>query len=41
MESKYEINSSWCNGKTKHQFINSNMNELNKSGWMSNREDKM
>ena len=27
----------WCNGKTKHEFINSNMNELNKSGWMSNR----
>ncbi len=27
----------WCCGKTKHQFINSNMNELNKSGWMSNR----
>ncbi|MBC7456695.1 MAG: DASH family cryptochrome [Bdellovibrionaceae bacterium] len=27
----------WCEGKTENQFINANMNELNKTGWMSNR----
>lgn len=27
----------WCDGKTAEPFINANMNELNKTGWMSNR----
>lgn len=29
--------SSWCEGKTSDSFINANMNELNQTGWMSNR----
>jgi deoxyribodipyrimidine photo-lyase len=28
---------SWCEGKTSDAFINANMNELNLTGWMSNR----
>lgn len=28
---------SWCEGKTSDDFINANMNELNQTGWMSNR----
>ena len=28
---------SWCEGKTPDAFINANMNELNLTGWMSNR----
>lgn len=28
---------SWCEGKTPDAFINANMNELNQTGWMSNR----
>ena len=28
---------SWCEGKTADEFINANMNELNQTGWMSNR----
>ncbi len=28
---------SWCEGKTKEPFINANMNELNSTGFMSNR----
>ncbi len=28
---------SWCEGKTTDEFINANMNELNQTGWMSNR----
>lgn len=28
---------SWCQGKTRDSFVNANMNELNKTGWMSNR----
>ncbi len=28
---------SWCEGKTPDPFINANMNELNLTGWMSNR----
>lgn len=27
----------WINGETNEPFINANMNELNKTGWMSNR----
>lgn len=27
----------WCDGKTDNDFINANMNEFNKTGWMSNR----
>ena len=27
----------WCKGKTAEAFINANMNELNLTGWMSNR----
>jgi deoxyribodipyrimidine photo-lyase len=27
----------WCGGKTPSEFINANMNELNQTGWMSNR----
>jgi len=27
----------WCEGKTPDRFINANMNELNATGWMSNR----
>ena len=27
----------WCEGKTESRFINANMNELNETGWMSNR----
>jgi deoxyribodipyrimidine photo-lyase len=27
----------WCEGKTQSEFINANMNELNQTGWMSNR----
>ena len=27
----------WINGKTKEPFVNSNMLELKKTGWMSNR----
>jgi deoxyribodipyrimidine photo-lyase len=27
----------WCQGKTYEIFINANMNELNQTGWMSNR----
>lgn len=27
----------WINGKTKEPFVNANMIELNKTGWMSNR----
>ncbi len=27
----------WCEGKTNDSFINANMNELNQTGWMSNR----
>ena len=27
----------WCNGRTSDEFINANMNELNSTGWMSNR----
>jgi len=32
-----EIFHSWCEGKTSDAFINANMNELNSTGWMSNR----
>lgn len=28
---------SWCKGQTGDDFINANMNELNRTGWMSNR----
>ncbi|MDH4467324.1 MAG: FAD-binding domain-containing protein [Bacteriovoracaceae bacterium] len=28
---------SWCEAKTPDTFINANMNELNRTGWMSNR----
>lgn len=28
---------SWCQGETSDEFINANMNELNMTGWMSNR----
>ena len=28
---------SWCEGKTPDAFINANMNEINLTGWMSNR----
>jgi deoxyribodipyrimidine photo-lyase len=28
---------SWCEGSTESRFINANMNELNQTGWMSNR----
>ena len=27
----------WCEGKTTERFVNANMNELNQTGWMSNR----
>ncbi len=27
----------WCNAKTGNSFIDANMNELNQTGWMSNR----
>lgn len=27
----------WCEGKTEEPFINANINELNRTGWMSNR----
>lgn len=27
----------WCNGETDEKFIDANMNELNQTGWMSNR----
>jgi len=27
----------WCAGKTKDDFVDANMNELNRTGWMSNR----
>lgn len=27
----------WCEGKTSDSFINANMNEINQTGWMSNR----
>jgi deoxyribodipyrimidine photo-lyase len=27
----------WCNGKTRCNFVNANMNELRETGWMSNR----
>lgn len=27
----------WCQGQTQEAFINANMNELNATGWMSNR----
>jgi len=27
----------WCQGKTSEVFINANINELNQTGWMSNR----
>jgi deoxyribodipyrimidine photo-lyase len=27
----------WCKGQTEERFINANMNELNSTGWMSNR----
>ncbi len=27
----------WCCGETDEKFINANMNELNQTGWMSNR----
>jgi len=27
----------WKNGQTSNRFINANMNELNQTGWMSNR----
>ncbi|MBC7429614.1 MAG: DASH family cryptochrome [Bacteriovorax sp.] len=27
----------WCGGKTSERFVNANMNELNQTGWMSNR----
>lgn len=28
---------SWCEGKTRDPFVNANMKELNRTGWMSNR----
>lgn len=27
----------WCEGQTENHFINANINELNQTGWMSNR----
>lgn len=27
----------WCSGVTEDDFVNANMNELNRTGWMSNR----
>lgn len=27
----------WCEGKTREPFVNANMQELNRTGWMSNR----
>ena len=43
LEREYEwknnpkILQSWCEGSTKEPFVNANMIELNKTGWMSNR----
>ncbi len=43
LEKKYawktdqKIFSSWCDGRTTEPFVNANMIELNKTGWMSNR----
>jgi deoxyribodipyrimidine photo-lyase len=31
---------SWCTGNTPDAFVNANMNELNETGWMSNRGRK-
>lgn len=33
----WKLLSKWVNGETKEPFINANMIELNKTGWMSNR----
>ncbi len=32
-----ELIQNWCSGKTSEPFVNANMIELNKTGWMSNR----
>ena len=36
-QNKRELFLSWCTGQTPDAFINANMNELNQTGWMSNR----
>ena len=33
----YKLFESWCQGNTLEPFVNANMIELNKTGWMSNR----
>jgi deoxyribodipyrimidine photo-lyase len=32
-----EVFQAWCEGRTADEFVNANMNELNETGWMSNR----
>ena len=36
-ENNLEAYRLWCAGQTSDEFINANMNELNATGWMSNR----
>ena len=36
-EENQQLFDQWCQGKTSEDFINANMNELNQTGWMSNR----
>lgn len=36
-ETSPELLQSWISGNTPEPFVNANMNELNKTGWMSNR----